>query len=170
MSFPDRFTRAAAFIDLQPHHVILEVGCGNGLLIAALAPKITTGRIVGCDKSSTAIRNAGKRNANFVHAGKVELVQADVNALNYKAHSFDVVIAFNVNIFLKNGNDELAVLHRLLRMDGRLFVFYQFPYQITIQAAEPIIASLKQSQFDIVSKKLLASKPTQTIAITAKPV
>ncbi|HEY0743459.1 MAG TPA: class I SAM-dependent methyltransferase [Chryseosolibacter sp.] len=163
---PDRFIRAAAFVDPQPNDVILEVGCGNGLLISLLTEKITTGRIVGCDKSPSAIRMATNRNAAAIRDGKVVLCVNEVKDLTDAEHSFDIIAAFNVNIFLKSGTRELPILHQLLSRNGKLVVFYQFPYEVTLEAAAPIIKTLKESYFKIVTKKLLKTKP-RTIAIQA---
>lgn len=163
---PERFIRAAEFIDPRPADNILEVGCGNGLLITVLAEKLTKGTIVGCDKSPSAIRNAKKRNQKLIDDGKLDLKQCDCSKLDYPEKSFDLIVAFNVNVFLK-GSDALSLLHRLLKKNGKLFVFYQFPYEITIDAATPIVNVLRSAEFKVIRKKLLKSLPTKSIAIAA---
>jgi len=59
---PERFTWAASYLPLQPHHQVLEIGCGNGLLAQLIADKLTTGFVLGIDQSVYAITQTRKRN------------------------------------------------------------------------------------------------------------
>jgi len=93
---------------------ILDVGCGNGLLMERLAPLAHT--YVGCDYAFSAVEQASRR----AHAGAT-LVAADAARLPFKAACFDVVICNEVLYYLES-SATLPALLRLLRPGGRLIV------------------------------------------------
>lgn len=60
-----------------------------------------------------------------VAAGRLQVVHAELGALDVDADAFDVAFALNVNIFwTRDPVDELDVLRRALRPSGVLHVLY----------------------------------------------
>ncbi|SHK18620.1 Methyltransferase domain-containing protein [Pseudonocardia thermophila] len=57
---------------------MLELGCGPGVAITALAARATRGAVVGVDHCSVMITHARLRNLVAVRAGRVRLVEASV--------------------------------------------------------------------------------------------
>ena len=97
----ERFPWAAFQMDIRPGDSILEIGCGAGLLAGQIAAKLETGRLTAIDHSDAMIAKALKRNAAFVE-DKTARFKA-VSFMGFNAdRSFDAVVAFNVNFFLKN--------------------------------------------------------------------
>ena len=91
---------------------VLEVGCGTGRVLAALATCCPAGAVVGMDLFL----------AGLVHArGAAGLVQADLDEPPF-AVRFDLVGIFDVLEHLEDDEAVLAKLRALLTDDGRLLV------------------------------------------------
>jgi len=63
---------------VEPNARVLELGCGPGVAMAALAERAVDGLVVGVDHSPIMIRQARRRNAAAVAAGRGRLVCAPV--------------------------------------------------------------------------------------------
>jgi SAM-dependent methyltransferase len=68
---------------------VLDLGCGNGALLAALEPRIASG--VGVDVSTSMLGFAEARAAT---RPTLRFTRAETHALPFEAGSFDVVISF----------------------------------------------------------------------------
>ncbi len=94
---------------------LLEVGCGNGYVLAAIAASHPGMRVAGSDLSDAGLRHARTR---IPHA---TLVRADARALPF-AGEFDVVGAFDVLEHVADDRAALAAIGRALRPGGGLVV------------------------------------------------
>ena len=98
---------------------VLEVAAGTGLFTERIAPHVR--RLVATDYSTAMVDILAERVRHSGHSN-VECKQADVYALEYPAHSFDVVVAANVLHLIPDLVEALACLLRLLRPGGKLVV------------------------------------------------
>ena len=81
-------------LDLPPNARILEVGCGAGLITLALA---RNGYSVDALDSTTAMLQMTRNGAARQRVqNRVRLHAADVHALPFQAHTFDLVVAIGV--------------------------------------------------------------------------
>jgi SAM-dependent methyltransferase len=60
----------------KTHERVIELGCGPGVAIAALANCATRGLVVGVDHSEVMIRQARRRNADAIRQRRVRLIHA----------------------------------------------------------------------------------------------
>lgn len=90
-----RSRRAAQLLDVQPNERVVELGCGPGVAIAALAAQATRGLVVGVDHSPVMIRQAHRRNRAAAEAGRVSLIEASVEGLTVEDGPFDAALAIN---------------------------------------------------------------------------
>lgn len=98
---------------------VLEIGCGTGDLLAALAELVgVNGRVVGTDSSRAMIAEAVKRNARA--GAKVEFVQADAHCLDMAGDQFDLCLATSVFQHLADPMQALGELVRVARPGGRI--------------------------------------------------
>lgn len=71
-SVPERFSWAMSFLPVKPHHQVLEIGCGNGLLAQLIIAVLNNGFILGIDQSAHAIPPARKRNQEAMQQQKAK--------------------------------------------------------------------------------------------------
>jgi ubiquinone/menaquinone biosynthesis C-methylase UbiE len=105
-------------LDVRPADRVLEIGFGPGVAVAALARR--AGHVYGVDHSAVMVRQAGRRNAAAVRAGRVELVHASVAELPRFAEPLDAVMAVNTVGMWPDPIRQLTAVRRLLRPGGRI--------------------------------------------------
>ncbi len=119
----DLYRRRLAMLEalsLQPGDSVLEVGCGGGGLLPALAASVgSSGRIIGIDISPDQIRAANDACAPFEFA-RAEV--QDVNNLPYEDGCFDVIAAIQVIEYLDQPEAALAGLRRVCSDRGRIAI------------------------------------------------
>jgi SAM-dependent methyltransferase len=109
-----------SLLDVQPTDRVLEIGFGPGVAIAELAGRATRGHVHGVDHSAVMVRQASRRNAAAIRAGRVELQVASVERLPGFAEPFDVVLAVNSAGHWPDPDARLRDLRTLLRPGGRI--------------------------------------------------
>ncbi len=100
--------------------LILDVGCGNGLLDSLIANENDT--IIGFD-FSLSIEKAFEQNTN----SKVIFVQADVQHLPFKKNIFDIVHASGILIHTNNTEYSFNCLTHLVKHNGKLSCWLYHP-------------------------------------------
>lgn len=128
---PDRLVAAVESLDVEPADQILEIGCGRGVAAELICDKLRTGRLIGLDRSATAIAAAQARNQATVAAGTARFLTtplADVDPGQLGPGRFDKVLAVNVNLFWTGpARHELRLIADLLRPAGILCLCYDPP-------------------------------------------
>ncbi|MCW4047273.1 MAG: methyltransferase domain-containing protein [Candidatus Bathyarchaeota archaeon] len=112
-----KYKKALEHLTITGGSVILDVGCGTGLLFSHVAPKAQT--VVGVEISSGLLVRA-KKKAERLH--NIHLVQADADHLPFKNDVFSVVFAFTVLQNMPKPNVTLGELKRVTKSDGTLVV------------------------------------------------
>ena len=100
----------ASWLDPEPDSLILDVGCGPGLLPAIFAQKGC--RAFGIDSSFEMFRET-------LHSN---LVLADVNTLPIKPATFNLITASNLLFLLSDPLSALKEMTRLLTSSGQIAV------------------------------------------------
>lgn len=108
-------------LQLQPDDVLLEIGCGGGAFLEE-AVKLGCRRAVGIDHSGEMLAVARDLNRAAIADGRVELVEADAEALPFPDDTFTCVAMMQVFFFL-DGPRVLDECRRVLRESGRLAIF-----------------------------------------------
>lgn len=105
-----RNLRTLDLLDVRPDDHVLEVGFGPGLAVERAAELAAHGQVVGIDHSGLMLRQASRRNAKGIAAGRVELLPGSAERLPDFRNRFDKVFAVNVYMFW---SDPVAVLRGL---------------------------------------------------------
>jgi ubiquinone/menaquinone biosynthesis C-methylase UbiE len=116
---------AVELLDVQPADRVIELGCGPGVAIAALATRATRGLVVGVDHSQVMIRQAGRRNRAAIRAGRVRLIRAPVQSMSVSDGPFDAALAVNTAGMWPDPPARLREIARLLRPGGRIALVSQ---------------------------------------------
>jgi ubiquinone/menaquinone biosynthesis C-methylase UbiE len=117
MQFAFEVPLMARMLDVPERARILEVGCGRGIALAALARLRAPERLVGVDLDPEALWDATRRTADA--PVPVELIRADVRALPFPDGAFDVVIDFGTCYHVARADRAVAEIARVLRRGGR---------------------------------------------------
>jgi ubiquinone/menaquinone biosynthesis C-methylase UbiE len=95
---------------------LLEIGCGNGLLLQTLRRRFPEAHLTGIDFSPDMVALAQKRDVE-----RAQVAQGDVMALDFPDNSFDVIVGERVIINLMDRADQskaFAELARVLKPGG----------------------------------------------------
>jgi SAM-dependent methyltransferase len=112
-------------LDLQPHQHLLEVGCGSGRLLAAVADKLHNGFLAGIEPSIALHRQAFRRNAAYLRQETMQLHLGQLYDLPYPASYFHTIYGSGSHYGWKNLTGECLRLSFLLRTGGRLILLSQ---------------------------------------------
>ena len=114
-----------SLLDVRPADRVLEIGFGPGVAIAALA-RAGAGHVYGVDHSAVMVREASRRNAAAIRAGRVTLLNASADRLPAALDGpFDVILAVNSLGFWPAPGERLAELRLRLAPGGRIAIVSQ---------------------------------------------
>ena len=101
---------------------VLEIGFGPGVAIGQLV-RAGAGHVYGMDHSEVMVREASRRNAAAIRAGRVTLVLASVEQIPPALDGpFDAIIAVNSLGFWPAPAERLAELRQRLAPGGRIAI------------------------------------------------
>ena len=101
---------------------LLEIGFGNGKLLATLMQHAEGLTYTGIDISATMLAEAVRNNPRFVAAGRATFHIANAEAIPFPDASFDRVFAVNVIYFWPDPEVALREVRRVLRPNGTAIV------------------------------------------------
>ncbi|MFI5321232.1 MAG: class I SAM-dependent methyltransferase [Myxococcota bacterium] len=121
-------------LEIAPGDRVLDLGCGHGRSLAALAERATRGHVSGADPSELMCEIAEARNRGLVRAGRVAVVRSSVDQLPYGDATFDAVLCVHVVYFWSDLDAALREVARVMRPGGRFAI-------VARTAANPAVAS-----------------------------
>jgi len=124
----ERVARAVLeLLELEPEHAVLELGCGSGRTLAAVAARLRGGFVAGVDPSELMVRHAAARNRRAIAQGRgVVLAGSSRDLGRFPPASFDRVYGTHVVYFWSEPRADLAEIARVLRPGGELLLGF-FP-------------------------------------------
>jgi len=154
-----------SLLDMEPDDRILEVGCGPGALIQALAAKATAGFVVDIDLSPTMLQQASKRNAQAIREGRARLEGGSATALPFEEASFNKALSASSLPFWSDQEAGVREMRRVLRPGGVIAIILQPRWARTESEVKQIgmglLALLSQVGFQ---EARLEFKPMKPIA------
>ena len=113
--------RVVESLGIAPGERVLDVGFGGGAGLAALLAS-PAGTVAGVDVSRTAVAAAGRRFADAVAAGRLELRAGSADALPFGDGSFARALSVHTAYFWKDPARCAAELARVVAPGGRCVV------------------------------------------------
>jgi SAM-dependent methyltransferase len=163
---------AVSLLGLQPGDRALEVGFGPGRAIAELSRRVgPSGHVHGLDHSDVMLRQATRRNAAAVRAGRVTLVRGTVEQLPPALDGpFDAILAVNTVAFWPEPAARLADLRRRLSPGGRIAVVSQprcpgATRDTSLAAATELTDLLRAAGFTRIRTEMLDLDPPAACAL-----
>ena len=163
-----------SLLDVRPASQVLEIGFGPGLAVAALV-RAGAGHVYGLDHSAVMLRQASRRNAAAIRAGRVTLINASVDQLPPALDGpFDVILAVNALAFWPAPAERLAELRRRLAPGGRIAIASQprcpgATADTSRSAAGEIADLLTAAGFTLPSTQTLPLSPPVACVLAASP-
>jgi len=161
-----------SLLGVQPADRVLEIGFGPGLAIAELV-RAGAGHAYGIDHSDVMLRQASRRNAAAVRAGRVTLIRASVDQIPPALDDpFDAILAVNSLGFWPAPAERLAQLRRRLAPGGRIAIASQprcpgATADTSRNAAREIEGLLRDAGFTHLSTQTLPLGPPAACVLAA---
>jgi len=165
---------AVGLLGVEPTDRVLEIGFGPEIAIRELSRRATHGLVCGVDHSAVMVRQATRRNAEAMRAGRVVLRLGSAEHLPAFAEPFDKVLAVNNMGMWREPDEGLKALHRLMRPGGRIAIVSQprcpgATAETTAAAGRKITARLTAAGFTSIRSDTLALKPPVICALGEVP-
>lgn len=107
---------------------ILEIGCGTGVAAREIASRLDNIYILGVDRSQKAIEQAIKNSKTQIENGKLNFLQAKVEALELPKYEKEFDIAFAIRVGALDGRhpeierESISRIAKTLKKNGKLFI------------------------------------------------
>ena len=113
---------ALGFFNVKENDYVLDIGCGGGMTLKRLGELSPKGKLFGIDHSPVAVEESVKLNETLMNSGKLQVLQASVEALPFDNNIFDKIITVESFYFWPNPVENLKEVLRVLKAGGRFML------------------------------------------------
>jgi SAM-dependent methyltransferase len=163
----ERIRWTLSLMNVRPRDRVLEIGFGPGMAIELLSQMVREGSIAGLDHSEVMVRQAGRRNARAIRAGRVELRLGSASSLPRFSQPFDKIFTINSIHFWHDPVECLRSLRMALKPGGLIAVTIQPRSRAATDATataigEEVVANLTRAGFTRCRLEIRETKPVAT--------
>jgi ubiquinone/menaquinone biosynthesis C-methylase UbiE len=124
----------------QPGERVIDIGCGSGTTVLALAARVgANGFVLGADISKQSVQRARERLAH-ANVRQADIALADVSTYTFEPNSFDLAFSRFGVMFFADPTATFANLRQALRPGGRLALAAFRSPQENVWATAPLAA------------------------------
>ncbi|MDR1448948.1 MAG: class I SAM-dependent methyltransferase [Propionibacteriaceae bacterium] len=114
------YEATAQLLSLSDDDRVLDIGCGNGVVLGLLASR-SQASFTGIDVSPSMVAASASRNGEFIRQGRMAVFHEDAACLSAPDGSFTKAYTINTVYFWEDVAKTMAEIRRVLRPGG-LFV------------------------------------------------
>ena len=118
---------AVELAQLQPHDVVVDIGCGSGEAVREAATRLPDGRVTGVDPTPAMIRIASELSASHARRDRIQYLHGSAENLPLPGASATVAMAINSLHHWQDPAAGLAEVMRVLAPGGRLLLADEEP-------------------------------------------
>jgi len=157
-------------LDVASGDRVLEIGFGPGMDIARAAANGAA--VAGIDPSDVMIRQASRRNADAIRAGRVDLRRGAMPDLPFAGASFDKAYSINSYQFWPHKMRALVELRRVVRPGGLVVLAVQPRTKgatdtTSRETGEHLVQAMREAGFEAVKLLLKPMSPVATACAIA---
>ena len=108
-----------ALCQIQPSNNVLDIGCGSGAAVRAIAKILTTGHVTGIDPTPRMISLSNELTPSSLLNRTASFLLASAEQIPLPNESCDLIIAVNTLHHWRDIHQSLAEIDRILAPEGR---------------------------------------------------
>jgi ubiquinone/menaquinone biosynthesis C-methylase UbiE len=155
--------RAIEALSITATDRVLDIGCGPGRSVGAMAVLASGGYVAGVDPSELMAEIAVHRNRSLIKKGRAQIAIASVSRLPFEDESFDKALCVHVVYFWNDLGAAFHEIARVLKPGGLLALQFRtnadkkavsaFPAEIyRFPALADVIAAIEEASFAVEKK------------------
>jgi|GEM_PF-213752 len=112
----------AELAEVKPDEAVIDIGCGSGSAVQAIAKTLSTGWVIGIDPTPRMIEIAQAQFWQYEFSVPVTFIQTGAEQLPAEDNSIDLVLAINTLHHWQDVDKGLNEVLRVLKPGGRFVV------------------------------------------------
>ena len=112
----------SGFLSVNDPASVIDLGCGGGSNVKALAERYTEAKVTGLDHSELSVERSRAFNSSLISSGRCRIVRGDVSATDFPDGSFDLATAFETIYFWPGLEKCFSEVARILGPDGTFMI------------------------------------------------
>ncbi|MBR0639446.1 class I SAM-dependent methyltransferase [Bacillus safensis] len=112
-------------LNIQENDRILEIGTGRGITLSKVAEKLDRGKVYGVDASRHMIKYAKRKHKKLAEQDKAVITLGKAEKLPFEDRSFNKLFTVQTIYYLKDIEQVMKEVYRVLQVDGEVFLSFQ---------------------------------------------
>ncbi|MGY4788105.1 class I SAM-dependent methyltransferase [Bacillus sp. OHL2] len=133
-------------LNIQENDRILEIGTGRGITLSKVAEKLDRGKVYGVDASRHMIKYAKRKHKKLAEQDKAVITLGKAEQLPFEDRSFNKLFTVQTIYYLKDIEQVMKEVYRVLQVDGEVFLSFQKQELINEQKRSTSFSSYSEEE------------------------